>query len=63
MSTIAPWTDGDVVQTQIPYDDFPITVVREGGAWRAINGTAEGVTDAEIDEWVADGAAVEKIRQ
>src|SRR4051794_31836984 len=25
-----PWQDGDVVQTQVPYDDFPITVVRSG---------------------------------
>lgn len=61
------WHDGDVVQTQVPYDDWPITIVREGGTWRAIGIPADRApgdthTDAEITGWVTEVATI-KVRQ
>jgi hypothetical protein len=73
VQVIAParWHDGDVVQTQIPYDDNPTTVVRIGGRWVAVLpdkpldlSLGETFTDTLIDEWVTDEeSALVKIRQ
>lgn len=61
------WHDGDVVQTQMPYDDYPVTLVRMSGSWVAVLPDqpvrlTAARTDAEITSWLGEEAEV-KVRQ
>lgn len=66
--TTTVFHDGDVVQTQIPYDDFPITLARIGGEWQALTPilpvhAAVKQGDDTIEEWIGEGAAEVKVKQ